>query len=196
MRMSHKRVSPQPRDNKDMEAISTEVMEAVKKNLQQERVTKPFVILQIKDRLQMIFLLSEPPLEDVIKATITARLGQSPFLALAVDTTADIECNGVLDAGDEVFHVACFNTGKALVYGKLDPPTVRASKHTIRQDGCYDFSDLPVMSLEGNYVDTVIDVWQKIDAAIKAGRLDEVDFPDTTKSVWWGFDKSSQNNNT
>ena len=51
------------------------------------------------------------------------------------------------------------------------------------------------MSLEGNYVDTVIDVWQKTDAAIKAGKLDEVDFPDTTKDVWWGFDKSSQNNN-
>ena len=48
----------------------------------------------------MIFLLSEPPLEDVIKATITARLGQSPFLALAVDTTADIECKGVFDAGN------------------------------------------------------------------------------------------------
>ena len=52
MRMSHKRVSPQQRDNKDMEAISTEVMEAVKRNLQQERVTKPFVIFQLKDRPQ------------------------------------------------------------------------------------------------------------------------------------------------
>jgi len=193
--MSHKRVSPQPRDNKDMEAISNEVMEAVKKNLQQERVTKPFVIFQLKGRPQMIFLLSEPPLEDVIKATITARLGQSPFLALAVDTTADIECKGVFDAGDDVFHVVCFNTGKALVYGKLDPPTVRASKHTLRQDGRYGFSDLPAVSLGGNYVDTVIDVWQKTDAAIKAGKLDEVDFPDTIKDVWWGFDTSSQNNN-